>query len=300
MSGRRDSRGCRRCPQMASLGALPVISRKYLIAAGVACLFAASPPPASAAKLSGADFVRLAARCAPAVPEWILHAVARTESDLRPWMLHDNTTLASYSPASLVAAEAAATAWIAEGHSVDLGLMQINSRNLPALGMTPRAALDPCASLAAGAAVLRAAYGGGTIGAGQQAALLMALSIYNTGSPLKGIMNGYVRKVLRNADNFVAPPSTSGSAAAPNIPPAWDISAMGAYTRIHGAPWLVPLGSSVAPWGATILTPAAAHVSPELTQARVHLTDHAQALPAAQTVVAANEAGSPRQTSRSP
>ncbi|MCU4162110.1 transglycosylase SLT domain-containing protein [Acidiphilium sp. AL] len=115
------------------------------LAAGLACLIGLRPAPVSAATLSDADFATLAARCAPGVPEWVLRGVARTESDFHPWMLHDNSTHASVSPASLAAAEAEAAAWVAEGHSVDLGLMQINAANLPALGMTIRAALDPYA-----------------------------------------------------------------------------------------------------------------------------------------------------------
>ncbi len=126
--------------------------------------------------------------------------------------------------------------------------MQINSANLPALGMTIGAALDPCASLAGGAAVLRAAYGSGPVDTGQQAALLMALSIYNTGSPLKGIMNGYARRVMRHADEAASglPVPPLPPANEPVMPPAWDVSATGSYARNHGAPWLVPLGLDVA------------------------------------------------------
>ena len=241
---------------------------KYLVAGALVCLVAAHPSPALAATSSEADFANLAARCAPAVPEWVLRAVARAESNFYPWMLHDNTVHISDSPASLAAAEVEANAWIAEGDSVDLGLMQINASNLPALGMTVRGALDPCTSLAAGAAVLRAAYGGAPVEAGQQAALLMALSIYNTGSPLKGIMNGYARTVMRNAGVTIAPVSLvpAGPTIAPDMPPSWDVSATGIYTQAHGAPWLVPLGLDVS----------------------------------AQSVVAANDAGSPRQPMRSP
>jgi type IV secretion system protein VirB1 len=198
--------------------------------------------PASSA--SAATFSALAARCAPSVPEWVLSAVARTESNFHPWRLHDNTARVSSDPPSLQAAEAEAAAWLAAGHSVDMGLMQINSGNLPALGMNVNEALDPCASLAAGAAVLRAAYGGGPVQAEQQTALLMALSIYNTGSSLKGIMNGYARRVMQNAS--VSPASVSLSQTppdtAPDMPPAWNVSATGDYTQTHGAPWLVPLG----------------------------------------------------------
>lgn len=222
--------------------------RGYQLAGVLACLIAVRPAPVSAATISDTDFSVLAARCAPGVPVWVLRGVARTESDFHPWMLHDNSTHASASPASLAAAEAEAAAWMAEGHSVDLGLMQINGANLPALGMTIGAALDPCASLAGGAAVLRAAYGTGPVGAGQQMALLMALSIYNTGSPLKGIMNGYARRVMRHADEVASafPVSPLPLVIAPNMPPAWDVSANGSYAQAHGAPWLVPLGLDVA------------------------------------------------------
>lgn len=234
----------------------------------LACLIAVGPAPVLAATISDADFARLAARCAPGVPVSVLRGVARTESDFHPWMLHDNSTHASDSPASLAAAKTEAAAWMAEGHSVDLGLMQINAANLSALGMTIGTALDPCASLAGGAAVLRAAYGVGPVDASQQATLLMALSIYNTGSPLKGIMNGYARKVIRRADEVASalPESLLPPAIAPDTPPAWDVSATGNYAQAHGAPWLVPLGLDMA----------------------------------GQDAVAAAQAGSPHQTMRSP
>jgi type IV secretion system protein VirB1 len=222
--------------------------RKYRLAGVLLCLSAISPAPVFAATLSDADFATLAARCAPGVPVWVLRGVARTESDFHPWMLHDNGTHASANPASLAAAEALAAARIAEGHSVDLGLMQINSANLSALGLTVDAALDPCASLAGGAAVLQAAYGTGPVRSGQLAALLMALSIYNTGSPLKGIMNGYARRVMRHVDEAATALSVPSlpPAIAPDMPPSWDVSATGSYARAHGAPWLVPLGLDVA------------------------------------------------------
>jgi type IV secretion system protein VirB1 len=235
--------------------------RRYRLTGMLVCLIAAGPAPVFAATLSDADFAGLAARCAPGVPVWVLRGVARTESDFHPWMLRDNSTHVSASPASLANAEAQATAWIAEGHSVDLGLMQINSANLPALGMTIGAALDPCASLAGGAAVLRAAYGTGPVRTGTQAALLMALSIYNTGSPLKGIMNGYARRVMRHANEAASDFSTSPLPPVnePGMPPAWDVSATGSYARTHGAPWLVPLGLDATAQKIALADEAASH-----------------------------------------
>jgi soluble lytic murein transglycosylase-like protein len=53
--------------------------------------------------------------------------------------------------------------------SGDFGLMQINSRNFAWLGLDERTALDPCRSIAAAAAVLT------------------ALSRYNSGSPTRSL-----------------------------------------------------------------------------------------------------------------
>jgi type IV secretion system protein VirB1 len=207
------------------------------------------PIAARAAPISAPAFASLAGRCAPAVPAKTLEAVARTESGLDPWALHDNTTGVSEVPASQDQAQADAAAWISRGDSVDVGLMQINSANFGALGLSAGAALDPCASLAGGAAVLQAAYGGGTTTAEQQVALLMALSRYNTGSPLKGIMNGYAHTVMVNAGTGPVPAPATGLSPTtpvltdPNAPPAWNIAATGAYAQTHGAPWIVSLAA---------------------------------------------------------
>ena len=223
--------------------------RALLFAVGAVWMACGVPGAAGAAPLSRGAFEAMATRCAPAVPVTTLEAVAKTESGLDPWALHDNTTGVSEAPSSLQAALTDAWQWISRGDSVDVGLMQINSANLSALSMTPRAALDPCASLAGGAAVLQAAYGGGNTSAEQQAALLMALSRYNTGSPFEGILNGYAHRVIANADDkddarttaTTVPPVQSVALADPNAPPSWNVWATAAYAQAHGAPWLIPL-----------------------------------------------------------
>ena len=218
-----------------------------LAAAGATWAACGMPGTARAAPLSPTAFSALAAHCAPSVPLELLRAVAQTESGLDPLALHDNTTEVSEQPGSMQEALTDARAWIGRGDSVDLGLMQINSANLDALDMTARTALDPCVSLAGGAAVLRAAYSGGKTNAEPQAALLMALSRYNTGSPFRGIMNGYARKVMAND---AAPPlpvaddSNDIAQTDPNAPPSWNIWATAFYVQSHGAPWLVSLGPS--------------------------------------------------------
>ena len=210
----------------------------------------ASPHLTWATPLSASNFSKLAADCAPSVPEQTLEAVAKTESALDSWALHDNTTGASERPTSQEQALTDTWTWLSRGNSVDIGLMQINAANLPALGMTVRDALNPCTSLAGGSAILRAAYGGGKATADQQAALLMALSRYNTGSPFRGIMNGYARRVMTNDSAYPLPaPPNSDNAAQPdpNAPPSWDVWARASYAQTHGAPWLMKLGPSPIP-----------------------------------------------------
>ncbi len=125
-----------------------------------------------------------------------LRAVAAVESHFEPWAVRDNTTHEDRTPSSLTAAVALAEDRLRKGHSVDLGLMQINSGNLASLGMGVKDAFDPCRSLDAANRILRTAFAAGSSEADRQAAILITLSRYNTGRPLAGIANGYANRVI--------------------------------------------------------------------------------------------------------
>lgn len=153
------------------------------------------PLQVEAQSLSLGQFARLARQCAPDVAVSTLAAIARTESGFDPLALHDNTSPIARSPQGAAVAASIASRLIAAGHSVDIGLMQVNSANLPALGLTVASALDPCRSIAAGAAILAGDYAGGATHAQQQAALRVAISRYNTGDAERGFLNGYVHNV---------------------------------------------------------------------------------------------------------
>ena len=85
--------------------------------------------------------------------------------------------------------------YIARGYSVDIGLMQVNSRNLAALGVTVEQVLDPCRNIHAAATILTADYAAAARTRGDgQAALQAALSAYNTGDFYRGFANGYVAR----------------------------------------------------------------------------------------------------------
>ncbi len=90
-------------------------------------------------------------------------------------------------------AAALATRLIAAGYSVDLGLMQVNSANLPWLHESVRDMFSLCPNIAAGSLIFAEDYESAlhAMKFGTDA-LYAALSAYNTGNFVDGIINGYV------------------------------------------------------------------------------------------------------------
>ena len=143
------------------------------------------------------SLIALAHACAPFVAPVTMLEIVRVESGGRFLALNVNGLAAREQPRpkSLPEAVQAAAYYIAQGRSVDIGLMQINSRNLAALGYSLPQAFDPCSNLRGGAVILTAnylgvvkEYGPGLI------ALQIALSMYNTGHYERGFTNGYVAR----------------------------------------------------------------------------------------------------------
>jgi len=193
----------------------------------------------------------LAAQCAPSVAPATMLAIVRTESGGFIHALNVNGTKSPPRPKDQASAAILARRFIAAGYSVDLGLAQINSRNLARLGMTIEDALEPCRSLAGGASILTQNFVATSSDQQPQARLRVALSMYNTGSRSRGFSNGYVGKVLANAgsvavrsrdiptraaakgmataaatDQFATPQSANAKTLAP---PAWDVFARADY-----------------------------------------------------------------------
>ena len=210
-----------------------------VIAAALAAVTIAISAPAFADPLSVSAFGQLALRCGPSVAPSTLASIARTESAFEPLSINDNTTGTSGVPATRDIAVQIASKLLEAGHSVDIGIMQINSANFGRLGLTLEAAFDPCKSVAAGAAVLAGGYTGGATHEGQQSALRVALSKYNTGDAQRGFANGYVHKVELAAGRIVPaldvgaapaaidsqslPAAAPVAPADPNAPPSWDV-----------------------------------------------------------------------------
>jgi type IV secretion system protein VirB1 len=164
--------------------------------------------------------LQLAATCAPNVAPETTAAIAKAESGFDPLAINDNTTRLTYFERSVQDAVARASMLRARGHSIDLGLMQINSANLDDLGLSIADSFDPCRSIAAGARVLSDAYAGGATRSAEQAALRIALSRYNTGRRDLGFRNGYVRQVERAALRLVPALEVTGIPPTASPPPA--------------------------------------------------------------------------------
>lgn len=201
----------------------------------------------------------LAKACAPAVAPETLLSVARAESHLDPLVIGVNGRPRQVlHPSSPAAAGRLARSLLAQGRNLDLGMTQINVRNLRRLGLSVEEAFDPCRNLAGGAAVLVDNYLAARRSTEPQAALRAALSTYNTGDPSRGLRNGYVAAVQRAATQLVPAlaafgPTTSApdsvriapvaiaaeAASAPEAssPPPLDVFARGAPASLV---WFTP------------------------------------------------------------
>ena len=144
------------------------------------------------------DLPTLMDRCAPEVGRTTIAAIIQAESKGNPLAigLNGDNRLARQ-PRDLAEAVRWARWFVARGYSVDIGLMQVNAKNMARLGVSIERAFDPCVNIRAGSLVLREFYQTARNAHGStEMALHAALSAYNTGSLTKGFSNGYVKKVI--------------------------------------------------------------------------------------------------------
>lgn len=146
------------------------------------------------------DVLALAQTCAPQVAPATIAALTRHESRHNPFAININGPYRlQRQPRTLAEALDAAARIEKLGASFDVGLGQINSKNLNRLGYTVAEALDPCTNLRLASIVLTDCYLRGRSRLDGQARLQAALSCYNTGNPNAGFRNGYVASVYRSA-----------------------------------------------------------------------------------------------------
>jgi type IV secretion system protein VirB1 len=174
--------------------------------------------------------MQLLDRCAPEVGRRTMSAIVQVESGGNPLAIRDNTLDRTFVPQDARQALAWANQLLALHHSIDLGISQINSANLPKLGLSVSEAFDPCRNVQAGATILTADYRAASSEFGQgQYALRRAIGAYNSGSLYAG--ERYIVKILAAAgiaggEDFsarefrtaVQPAPRAGAAANPPTP----------------------------------------------------------------------------------
>ena len=203
----------------------------------------------SATALGLAAVLALAAnpRCgaAPAGSEFAsrLAAIAIHESGGDPLVIGVNAdrarglSAAAIRSATPQEAAAQAAALVAQGRSIDLGLMQINATNLARHGLTVETAFDACRNMAAGA---------NHYAADVQAVWSLAHRRYNTGSTERGAAYAAsVEQVLNRvrtqqsglpASPTLLTPTSQQPPAPPPCAPAWDAWALAQCSAQQAAP----------------------------------------------------------------
>jgi len=133
--------------------------------------------------------------CAPMVAPQTTSKIIQVESGGNPLAININGAPLPRVPRDAIDAAALAREYINQGYTVDLGLMQVNSRNLEKLGHSVEDMFSPCKNIDAGGRVLAAFYADARPQYGDdQSALRAALSAYNTGDFSRGITNGYLAR----------------------------------------------------------------------------------------------------------
>jgi len=145
--------------------------------------------------LSWAALLSLAAACGRDVHPVTTAAIIQVESQGNALVIADNTRRTSYIPHTPAQAIRLANQLHQQGHSLDIGVMQINTQWLHTKHLTLEKLFDPCSNIAVGTDILATAYRGALRQSDDEAtALTQALSIYNAGSPTEG--SAYVTRVM--------------------------------------------------------------------------------------------------------
>lgn len=139
--------------------------------------------------------------CAIKVAPTTMIAIVKTESQGNAWAIGLNRgKKLRYQPKSYNQAVSWVNYLDQHGYDFDVGLGQVNIRNIRKYGYTPSDMLDPCKNLQVASMILHRNYNEAlTTSDSQYEALYKAISAYNTGNYHAGFNNGYVYKVVNNA-----------------------------------------------------------------------------------------------------
>ncbi len=147
------------------------------------------------------DIPKYIHQCAPQIAQSTMQAIIQTESKGNQLAIGLNGRhKLKYQPLS----QNQARNWVlyleTHGYNFDVGLAQINIKNIHKYGYRAVDALDPCINLKLASNVLKKSYFQARVKSGSDnEALVKTISAYNTGNYRSGIYNGYVQKVYKNA-----------------------------------------------------------------------------------------------------
>ena len=148
------------------------------------------------------DLMQLSKKCSPQVAPITMVTLVKTESKGNPLALGLNGARLLYQPKN----ESQAVAWVRyldqHDYNFDVGLGQVNIKNIRKFKLKPEQLLNPCFNLQVSAYILTQNY----ISAKKttndpQLALGRALSQYNTGNQSSGYSNGYIQRILQHLPN---------------------------------------------------------------------------------------------------
>ena len=140
-------------------------------------------------------------RCAPEVAPVTMQAIVKTESQGNHLAIGLNQgKKLRYGAKNL----AQAIAWVdyleRYNYNFDIGLAQVNIKNVHKYGYLARDMLNPCLNLQLATRILLKNYTSAlNVSPTRQEALFKAISAYNSGNFQTGFRNGYVYKVVSNA-----------------------------------------------------------------------------------------------------
>ena len=141
-------------------------------------------------------------QCCPNVSSTTMLAIIKTESNFNPLALNlnDKRKHLSYPATNLKQATAWAQYLERHGYNFDVGLGQINIKNIHKYGYHAEDLLEPCLNLKVAGYILQQNYiNAKSSSNNSKSALYMAISAYNTGNYRAGFSNGYVSRVVKNA-----------------------------------------------------------------------------------------------------
>jgi len=140
--------------------------------------------------------------CSIKVAQNTMKAIIKTESNGNYLAIGLNTKKHQHiKPSDLNSAIVMVNFLEKNNYNFDIGLTQVNIKNVHKLGYMAKDMLNPCLNVYIGGEILHNYYIKALNNSTNETeALYKALSAYNTGNFSAGIANGYVAKVIKNAE----------------------------------------------------------------------------------------------------